>query len=106
MLINQCRDARGVIDFDKLKKWTLEALADPQPGDLFEEHYTYWARVLKRDGEDVKAQWTTVENGERVWTEPRWMTVSEFEKRHLYGNIPGAWVYLCERAAQTEESSL
>lgn len=95
----------GPINWDGWKDATLKALADPQPGDVFEEMLSYWCEVVGRSGDQVQVRWTTVEKGERCWTEANWMPLRDFERRHLYGTIPGSWVSLHQRAEPMPEYS-
>lgn len=77
---------------------TEEALAHPQPGDVFQEMYAFWVFVLRVDDEHVTALthgWhpnTALEQG----TVEQW-TLSEFSRVFHYDTIPGTWVRLDQR---------
>lgn len=78
------------MDLTLLEKLTLEHLKHPEVGDRFQEHYSFWCTILfvgkNMLGEPVVI---AVDDGEV----PYIYTPERFEKRFLYGTIPGSWVY-------------
>jgi hypothetical protein len=79
---------------------TEEAFADPQPGDLFQEMYSFWMLVTKvTPGGPVQvreaAPPTRLSEGEgRTRTFP---DADAFRRAYAYDAIPGYWIRLYER---------
>lgn len=88
--------------FDELKQKTNEAMLDPQPGDRFNEMYSFWVYVVFRSGNFV----ATLEGSPPV-TFPtegklRTYTLDGFRSRFGYGTRVGCWVYLTDRGNDVE----
>jgi len=82
-------------------KYDKEALADPQPGDYWNELFSWHCFVVGRDGDQVM---TLSGNGQEFPRdgEPRVQTLKEFQQWLSYGNIPGTWAHCGERGVNVE----
>lgn len=82
---------------EERKELTMDALCNPQAGDVFTEMYSFWVHVLKfADG------YVWVLEGHGGQTMPRdghlmKLTRAQFIAKYSYGSIPGTWVYLVKR---------
>ena len=79
---------------------TAEAFADPQPGDVFEEFYSFWVMVRGRDRDwvtwlEVTSPEIPLQDGKRFVG-----TVAEFGDKFSYKSIPGYSVKLNRRGAK------
>ena len=82
---------------EERKDLTMDALCNPQVGDVFTEMYSFWIHVLK-----VSEGYVWALEGHGGQTMPRdghlmKLTRAQFIAKYSYGSIPGAWVYLVKR---------
>lgn len=69
-----------------------EIMADPQPGDLFQEMYAFWCYVVARNGDQV-----TIMHASPPCTFPEdgtveTMSVPELRAKFAYESMPGYFV--------------
>lgn len=83
--------------FKTLEQLTDQHIADPQVGDLFHEMYSYWVKVIARDGDTLTVNCSA--DGKLT------MTVSKFQGRYAYKSIPGYSIMFYDRTAARKDES-
>lgn len=73
---------------DECKTMTAARMADPRPGDTFDEMCSFWVKVVDRDGAYVVSQ----ERRCVDWAPPRLDHLDEFRRRFAYSHNSGYWV--------------
>lgn len=70
---------------------TEEHMNNPQEGDRFNEHYSFWVWVVGRQGNQVHTREFTA--GTHKQNIPRdYGSVEEFKRRFSYEHISGYWI--------------
>lgn len=89
-----------MLNWDELQQLTNDHMANPQVGDMFQEMYSFWVKVVERSNDQVK----TLEGNDTLIKQ--WSgTVEEFQKRFAYGSIPGYSLSLYVAARTQPEGS-
>jgi len=78
------------MNFEVIKKRTEVMVRDPQPGDYFTDMMTPVAKVLEREGSQLKI--AKPDRKLLIWDDGHSMTIEEFVKWLSYDSIPGFWV--------------
>jgi hypothetical protein len=87
---------------DRINQNTAEAFNNPQPGDRFEEFYTFWVYVLKVDSAGVLT-WqgsghpSGFPEGASYGKFVRYKSTDEFRESFFSDSSADYWVKLCDR---------
>lgn len=90
------------MNYEDIKKLSLEAAADPQPGDAWHEMFSFWMHVIDRQGDVVTLLLLGPSRTIANWDSERQIqTVAEFKKWVSYTSIEGTWCHISQRHGPT-----
>lgn len=72
------------------KRLTSATMSNPQPGDVFREAFSFWVRVVGREGDAVLTE--EVSPACPCNKTKRYDTVEDFKRQFAYQSIDGYWV--------------
>ena len=83
---------------------TTRHMDNPQPGDRFQESYSFWMEVreILDDGAVIVEEW----NPGSARKTRHFSDVVTFRKHYAYGNIPGYWIRFRDTFAERTDRKL